>query len=148
MLGRMLVWNDSWLLGIESLDEDHRKMVRLLNQLFYPEKCPGEYGLSLGENCDAADTLLERFDALIDHVRNHFMHEEDFMVEIDYPKYDHHRHEHQMELAEFTRLRRILLQTNAKNLSPQAISDIRSWFLGHVIAEDKEYAKYYFQHFD
>ena len=78
-----IAWNDSFSLGIRTLDEHHRHLASLINRLMaHP----------------SAETNTESFTAvvseLVQYARYHFEHEEALMAEHDYPASEHHRNEH------------------------------------------------------
>ncbi len=129
-MNAMLTWQDTWWLDIQALDEDHQHMVKLVNQL-----------------AQSADAVAVRtaLDELIAHVRFHFTHEEEFLAEIGYPHLARHKREHAMQLAEFVLLQRDMEADQDLGLDQAILEGIKSWFLNHVIAEDKVYAAYYHQ---
>jgi hemerythrin len=122
-----LTWRDAWLIGIDPLDEEHRAMVNMINRLGDPE---------------ASETLAERLDVLIAHLRRHFKAEEVFLRAIEYPGMVAHCREHAMQMAEFVDLRR-QLPAGRTSLTEAERSEIRTWFLNHVVAEDRRFAEYY-----
>jgi hemerythrin len=123
-----LIWSDSWLLGIDILDEAHREMVRLINRLVEAES--------------TAETMscLEELIALL---RAHFRVEEEFLAAIGYPSREAHRREHRIQLAEFVDLHRRLVAREGSRLDAAHLSEIRDWFFNHVVAEDKNFAAFY-----
>lgn len=123
-----LTWNDNWLLGIESLDTDHREMAQLINRL---------------AEADERTTSADRLDDLIARLRAHFEREERFLEVIQYPRRDAHRREHRMHLAEFVDLRRRLPADQNEALDPASLSEIKDWFFNHVLTEDCHFAAYY-----
>jgi hemerythrin len=92
-----------------------------------------------------AVAALEHLDALIAHVRGHFEREEAFLRAIGYPDYIDHKREHTMQMAEFVDLRRRLADETTRYVDPDTVQGIRNWFFSHVIAEDREYAAYFFR---
>jgi hemerythrin len=123
-----LVWSDSWLLGIEILDDAHREMVRLINRLFDPETTV------------ATATRLEE---LITLLREHFRVEEEFLAAIEYPAREAHRREHRIQLAEFVDLQRRMTRGAGARLDASSLSEIKDWFFNHVVGEDRNFADYY-----
>jgi hemerythrin len=135
-----LIWRDDWLLGIDRLDADHRKMVRLMNALFCAA-APGAGGDAPGREHSAADRLGE----LIEHLRAHFSREETFLQSIRYPGFQEHKTAHSLEMAELTELRRLLWESGADSIDEETAAGLKRWFLNHVVAEDQSYANYYFR---
>lgn len=123
-----LIWRESWLLGIDLLDDEHREMVRLINRLL--------------DETDGSP-VTERLDHLIAHLRRHFDTEEVFLRAIDYPETDAHCREHAMQLAEFVDLRRSVSRGGASVLGPEDRDSIRHWFFNHVVAQDQRFGQFY-----
>ena len=82
--------NDSFLLHMPIMDETHKEFVVLVNQL------------SAASDKEFA-ALFEHF---IEHTKQHFMQEESFMIETDFPAYSEHRAEHQRILGEFNQFKK------------------------------------------
>jgi len=144
-----LTWRDDLLMGIDVLDADHQQMVRLLNLLVAagtpPPDPPGPDGYPASTVQTPAVAALEHLDALIAHLRGHFEREEAFLRAIGYPDYVDHKREHTMQMAEFVDLRRRLAEQTTRCIDPDTVQGIRNWFFNHVIAEDREYAAYFFK---
>ena len=127
MADEALVWRESYATGVGLLDDEHRAMVRLINQLLDP--------------ADAAP-VGARLDALIAHLRRHFETEQVFLRAIDYPLAAEHTREHALQMAEFVDMRRTLAHADAA-LSAADRTAIRQWFFNHVVAEDRRFGAYY-----
>lgn len=136
-----LVWRDAWLLGIEPLDADHRKMVQLLNAVL----CEGaeESAESPRESNGNAVPIGERMQALMDHLREHFAREEAFLEAIDYPGFAEHKRDHAIEMAELVALARRVSERGDRCVGAEGADGIKRWFFDHVIAEDQRFARYY-----
>jgi hemerythrin len=144
-----LIWRDDLLMGIDVLDADHQQMVMLLNLLVAAGEPPPD-PQALDDNPEStsqapAVAALEHLDALIAHVRDHFEREEAFLRAIGYPDYVDHKREHTMQMAEFVDLRRRLADETTRYVDPDTAQGIRNWFFNHGIAEDREYAAYFFR---
>jgi hemerythrin len=144
-----LTWRDDLLMGIDVLDADHQQMVTLLNLLVAagapPPDPPGPDGNPPSTAQTPAVAALEHLDALIAHVRGHFEREEAFLRAIGYPDYVDHKREHTMHMAEFVDLRGRLADETTSHVDLDTVQGIRNWFFNHVIAEDREYAAYFFK---
>lgn len=78
-----IIWNDSYSVGVPLLDQHHRHLARLINQL---AECSSERGLS--------ESVGDVLDALVRYAEYHFHHEEALMAAADYPELEQHRSEH------------------------------------------------------
>jgi hemerythrin len=137
-----LTWRDEWRTGIDWIDADHRAIAELLNQLVAMNDCAAR--ASLAPDPDAAKGVcLATLDALIEQARRHYQAEETFLREICFPGYSAHRHEHILQLAEFTDLRRSLEQDASPFIDPEVVQDFKLWFFNHVMSEDRDYVNYF-----
>ncbi|MGD8589083.1 MAG: hemerythrin domain-containing protein [Chromatiales bacterium] len=123
-----LVWHDNWLIGIDEFDADHMEMVRLINRLADPS-----------EN----SPVLQRLEILVAHMRAHFEREERFLDRIHYPELSAHANEHIMELAEFTLIKRDLIESGAAAMDDASLEGIKTWFFNHAVAQDRLFADYF-----
>ncbi|MCU0972204.1 MAG: hemerythrin domain-containing protein [Gammaproteobacteria bacterium] len=148
-MAAFLTWRDDLLMGIDVLDADHQEMVRLLNLLVAAGQAPPGPPAPDDDPDPAsrrpAAAALEHLDALITHLRGHFEREEAFLRAIRYPDYVDHKREHTMQMAEFVDLRRRLADESTRYVDAETVQSFRHWFFNHVIAEDREYAAYFFK---
>jgi hemerythrin len=145
----LLVWRDEWCMGIPSLDADHQEMVRLVNQLLSTRHRPSSGRVSdLGKSCPAAAgppgaQPLVRFEALLDHLREHFRREEALMLSIDYDEFQVHQCEHSLQLAELAELGRQLPRDGSHGFTQESLNWIKRWCFDHLISEDRRLAEAY-----
>ena len=115
--------------GIEEIDQQHRQLVRCLDQL--AEFADGSYGFAA--NFTALNTLL-------DYTRQHFVFEEDLLARCNYPLLAEHIAEHQAITAKVTALWRAI--EAGEEAEASVVLTIRSWILEHINAEDTQYARF------
>ena len=94
---------------------------------------------------DGRDGVLNRLQALIDHLRRHLATEEAFLQSIGYPGICEHKSEHALLLAELVDLHRDLERCAAERIGEDSLELIRDWVLHHVVAEDRHFAWYYYR---
>ncbi len=119
-------WDPSIEVGVARLDEDHRRLVSLLNYL---------------ENYHEMDVRSEAVALAIEHIREyaslHFRHEEAYMQSIDYPDMESHKQAHK-QFKERTGALCIDVM-NKKEGTPKAIYDfLFDWISRHILREDKK----------
>jgi hemerythrin len=127
----MLIWRETWELGIEAIDADHREVAGLVNRLIAGTRVP--------DHPDCQDALAE----LIGGLKRHFEVEERFLERIDYPHLYDHQREHTIQMAEFVDMQRDLAHRHARCLDRETVQGIKAWFFNHIIAEDRQYAEFY-----
>ena len=123
-----VVWKDSYSLGDELIDEQHKSLIVMLNDL--AEAGPGDV-------TSASYTCLIRMG---NYAREHFSAEEALMRENGYP----HLQKHIAEHAEFIE-KVIEFQEDAyENCVPfQAMLEfLNNWLVGHILTSDQKYMDY------
>jgi len=78
-----IVWNEQYSVCHEMLDDEHRRIISMLNALFAAVQ--QNRGLELLEK-----TLCD----LTEYTHTHFVDEEAVMKECDYPEYEEHKRIH------------------------------------------------------
>ncbi len=125
---RFVTWKDEYSVGIETIDEDHRKLLNLINQL--QTAVHYNYGPSFERKA---------LDELIDYTKYHFSREEKFMRECQYPDYAGHKAEHEKMIE---KLNDLLSEYDRRG--PAGIEQIahflRDWLIHHINGSDQEYA--------
>lgn len=125
-----LEWKDEYSVGIDSIDQQHRKLVNLINQL------QTAVNYSTGEEFER-----EALDELVNYTKTHFTFEEGLMEQNDYPDFESHRAQHkymiqkvEAVLAEYEKDR----DTAMNN----ALNYLSEWLINHINGTDKEYSSY------
>ena len=124
---RSIVWSDDFLIGIEEIDYEHRRLVDDINKLHR----------ELLEHVDMEriENTLGRIHA---RMQAHFALEEHVMVSHDYPHYPEHKAEHERLLDEYTEL--MTKFERGPNLVDQEAMEgmLRRWIVDHILTSDKK----------
>lgn len=121
----MVSWNDGLSLGVEALDNDHKKLLEIINRL---SDCI--------EDEITEDVVSNIFTDLEEYGIKHFQREESFMKKCNYAKFDEHVHQHNTFVTKIPRLKEKLLK-NLDRASIQEVSTFLSeWLINHIIYED------------
>ena len=122
----LFIWKPSYQLGVPELDNDHRHLVGLVNELYEAMK--------VGHGYELINALI---DQLLAYADQHFANEEGFMRACGYPYIEAHIREHQEfreKIGEMDRERR------AGELLPSAelMDFLCTWLRTHVFESDKD----------
>lgn len=148
-----LPWQESWTLGIELVDAEHRSLVDGVNQLAArftrdpaqaAEPLRVADGDALGDPASEHVALMAALELLAEQAREHFKHEEALMRAIDYPELASHRSEHALLLAEYIEMVRDLERQSQTRLDSETVQSLHHWLVSHMVGADKDYADYYF----
>jgi hemerythrin len=127
----LLTWDEKFSVGIPVIDEQHKKLVRMTNELF------------LG--CERPDITIVYFiktiQSAVNYARSHFALEEKYMIEVHYPDYAAHKKEHEDFVAEV--LRQVRLFEQGKTAPLSFAQFLKNWLLNHIAVMDKKYSPFF-----
>ncbi len=127
--------HDTWLtldaglmLGIAELDQQHLRIVHILNNL----------NAAVKQSHESSDVTARLYDEMVEYVRFHFRNEERMMEKLEYPDELAHTIAHLSLLDEVMHLRtRFINGEEAPVL--QALKD---WVVLHISSSDKRLADF------
>lgn len=123
-------WNDSYLLGIPEIDNQHRKLLKIANNL---------YEILEDESNSYRLTMSKVLKELTDYTEYHFSFEETFMRKYNYAEADAHKAAHDGFIAEVNgQIRNLSAENRAAVLS--FYKYIVSWILVHIAKADRSWA--------
>jgi len=126
----ILNWNDQLVLGIESVDNQHKHLIDLTNQL--------NEAVAIGAD---RDTIVDIVNGLIDYTMYHFQHEEQLMSAANFNPtiYAIHEAEHKEFVAKMITVQREI-QADINALSDNLIDYLINWLYHHILNTDKQMA--------
>lgn len=127
---RFVEWHDSYSVGIEAIDNDHKKLLNLINQL----QTAAHYRTD-------AQYEREAFDALVDYTKTHFKREEELMETHGYPTYAEHKREHEAMIARVDELMR-RYDDKPQDAIEEAVQFLKKWLVGHINGTDQGYSQF------
>jgi len=127
---RFVKWNDSYSVGIESIDNDHKKLLGMINQLQTASHYTTDEGM--------VDDILNE---LVDYTKYHFSREEDMMKECDYPNFEVHKQQHEIMIAKAVDFINAY-RHHDKGTVEDVIQYLKSWLINHINGCDQDYAPY------
>ncbi|HEY1649506.1 MAG TPA: bacteriohemerythrin [Terracidiphilus sp.] len=122
-----LTWNDDYLVGVRSLDNQHSVLFNLLNEL--------HAAMLNGQARNRAVLILRN---LLNYTRGHFSTEEAMMASAGYPGLDRHRIQHR-GLTKHVQEFEARFERGEGALNPQLFGFLRDWLTNHIQDADKEY---------
>jgi hemerythrin-like metal-binding protein len=123
-------WKDDYSVGIKKLDDQHRNLVRLLNELYD--------AMHSGKGKEVLGKVLNE---LVAYTKTHFASEEALMKMYDYPGYADHRQKHEKMTQHVYSL--VEKFEAGEITSPIQISNfLKDWLSKHILQTDKAYGPY------
>ncbi len=126
----LLNWDDSYSVHYASIDDQHKRLVDLINQL--------HEAMTQGKGKQALSSILAE---MIDYSQTHFAYEEKLMLDIQYPNY------HVQILAHAGFIEKVRELQNRYESGQQALSldvmeFLKKWLTNHILDLDKKYSPY------
>jgi hemerythrin-like metal-binding protein len=125
-----LIWDNTLSIGVDEVDEDHRRLVDLFN-IF-------NHSVAEGESTDYVQAVLEE---LISLTVWHFRHEERLMLKYGYEGLSEHKEEHQDLIESVKELQQQYLREN-KSVSGEDIQFLEHWLTAHIYDADMKLGNY------
>ena len=125
-----LVWGSILSVGVDEIDEDHRKLVNIFNIL--------NHAVTEGESPEYLAAVLEE---LINCTVWHFSHEDRLMLKYDYEGLEQHRAVHQELIKSAKELQQKVLQAD-KPMVDEDIVYLERWLTEHILTEDLRLGSY------
>ncbi|MBF0193800.1 MAG: hemerythrin family protein [Magnetococcales bacterium] len=129
-LENKIAWKDEYSVGIDIIDEDHKKLLDLIVQLFKI--------LNKAKKDERATLVL---DELIEYTVTHFDREEELMKKHEYPELETHIKEHE-NMREKIKEFRVAISTNTNKVSSEVLQFLQDWLVNHISVTDQGYAKF------
>jgi hemerythrin-like metal-binding protein len=127
----LINWSDKMSVGVASLDEEHKKLVDLLNELHDGIQAGKAYGV-----------LAHVLDALVSYTANHFKHEEELFARTGYPASTEHKREHDHLTGQVMDIQSKLKSGDRETLSYEVVNFLKNWLFNHIQGSDKFYGPY------
>jgi hemerythrin len=123
-------WSPAFSVKIKKFDDQHKKLVELLNQLHDAMKS-GQGNAMLG-------VVLQ---ALISYTATHFKEEEQVMQANGYPDLARHKAEHEKLVTKVLDLQK-QFQSGSSVLTMTVLSFLKDWLVSHIQGVDKKYGEF------
>lgn len=126
----LMAWKEVYLIGVETVDEHHKKLFSLVNGLYD--------ALLAGGGRVAADAALK---ALLDYTVYHFDAEEELMRSAGYPELEEHRRQHRV-LLDRTLAMVALYEKGQEEVSMQLVHFLKDWLYQHTTTSDRKIGRF------
>jgi hemerythrin-like metal-binding protein len=129
----LMTWTSAMSVGLPELDEDHRVLIRIINQLAESEK-----------NEDHVSVLRQSLYSLLRYAEFHFAREEKVLAVCEFPGMTHHKQEHRAFTDHMRKLAAALDDEElpaAEIVNQELLTYLRDWLNHHILIEDMSYRK-------
>ena len=126
----LLSWSGKFSVKIKEMDNQHKKIIGLINYLYDARLANKEY-----------EVLSKIFDELMDYTRAHFGKEEDLMQKYGFPDYLSHKSLHDNLIQSVVKLQKNYYAGN-EDISTDVAILLNDWIADHILKEDKKYTPF------
>lgn len=129
---KMIKWSKNYLMGIDKLDEEHKELFRISDQI---------YNRVMERGDDAKYRLFlmnETLEYMLRYFKRHAKSEEIYMREIGYAGYEFHKMLHDEFYNMLLKKKADIVKRNecSKKEIAELVGDGIGWLLEHIITED------------
>ena len=125
-----LVLDHMLTIGIDEIDDDHKKLVNLFNIL--------NHSITEGATTDYVEAVLEE---LINCTVWHFSHEERLMLKYGYDRFEDHKAEHKDLIESARELQQKFIQTGKLD-ERDDLEFLERWLTEHILVADLRLGSY------
>lgn len=129
----LLTWNDKYSVNVKEIDDQHKKLISLLNDL--------HTAMSAGKGKSVLSEVLNK---LIEYTAYHFSTEEKYMVQFGFPGYSKHRAEH-VDFVKKVKDFDQQFEAGQSTVTIELIKFLNNWVTGHISGTDKQYSQFFNQ---
>jgi hemerythrin len=131
MNNNSVTWDNSFSVGFDPMDDQHKVLVDMINELF--RAC--EQGV-----IEADMAFLQIIKKALDYAENHFTDEEELLREANYPYLGEQEEQHKNFVVE---VQKSIEEFEAGNIEPDYLARfLKDWLLNHIAVFDKRYSSY------
>lgn len=124
----LVEWNEKLSVGVSIIDDEHKKLVGMLNQLY-----------DAMQTKQSDDALGRVFDGLVAYTAYHFEHEEALFAETGYAAVAEHEKEHADLTKQVLDVQRKYQEGATATLSTEMLNFLRKWLLTHIMGSDRKF---------
>lgn len=127
----LIEWTAQLSIGIDSIDEQHKKLVNMINAL--------NEAMLLGESNELLGTI---FTGLAAYTQKHFAYEENLFAEHGYTDSEEHKRQHNVLISQVVDLKKKFIENPQGTISADLMLFLKRWLTNHIMRTDKEYAEF------
>ena len=128
----LLNWNDNLSVKIPSIDEQHKVLINMINNL--------QDAMSSG---DSRAVLGDIFDGLIKYTEQHFAFEEKLFIEHGYGEMEDHLKEHSQFVAKVKDLNKQFTGSSNFMIGVDVMKFLTDWLVNHIQGIDTKYTDFF-----
>ncbi len=125
-----VVWQDQYNVGCSLIDEDHKRLMNLINRL------------NMAVRYHTGETFEQQaMEELHDYTKVHFAREEVLMRKYNYPEYETHKKQHDAMTAKTDAFLKDY-EARGHDALIDVAPYVRQWLINHIYNTDQQYAAF------
>ena len=129
----MIAWKDDFLVGIDEIDEQHKKLFAIANRAYEL--------LNNDLYVDKYDRIVSIIEELKDYTVFHFTFEEEYMMKIKYKKFFTQKIQHESFMKKINEINLNEIDSNQDKSLLELLDFINNWISNHILIMDKQIGK-------
>jgi len=126
----IIEWSKKYSVGIESMDNQHKKIIDLINKL--------SDAVDKGKGKNITGEILNE---LKTYGETHFRDEEKLMKAVSFPKLDKQIKQHRSFIKQLSDMIDVY-EKSEKLMTLEIMNFMKTWFSDHIIQSDNKYGKF------
>lgn len=131
-MARWINWSSDLALGIDEIDEQHKILVEILNDVYE--------AVNSGNRDEKK--LKKIIDGMLRYVNFHFVTEEMKMIKTNYSDYKNHKAEHDAFVEKALEFQSGF-RDGSTSLPEDMMDFLKTWLVNHIQGTDREYVPYF-----
>ena len=124
----LLEWNEKLSVGVSIIDDEHKKLVGMLNELYDAMQAK-----------HSEEALGNVLDGLVAYTASHFKHEKTLFAKTGYAAAAEHENEHADLIKQVLEVQKKYQEGATATLSTEVLNFLRKWLLTHILGSDKKF---------
>jgi hemerythrin len=124
----LMTWTEKLSVGVAVLDEDHKKLVGMVNELYD--------AMQAGHGKDKLGAILN---GLVQYTKLHFGREEKFFTQTGYADAVAHKQQHEALTKQVLDVQQKYTAGAVGTLSVDVMHFLRDWLVKHIQGSDQKY---------
>jgi hemerythrin-like metal-binding protein len=125
---KKIIWNDQFSVGVEEMDVQHQKIIRMFNTL-----------VDNAQASAGSEKISEVLTEMVEYASEHFKCEEQLLREHAHPDLERQKTDHRefrRQAGEFC----LLASKKDEKMTHDLLNYLHDWWTNHILHEDKKYA--------
>lgn len=124
----MIKWKDDYNIGINVIDEQHKKLFEIANRAY--DVIKNDFYI------DKYDKIVAIIEELKDYTKFHFTTEEEYMLSINYKRFFSQKMEHDKFIEEMNKVNLEEIDINQDKYLTDLLEVVVQWISNHILEKD------------